>query len=610
MVLISLVWAGGVARAQWSDPNCYFPQIGVPGEIDTIYGAVYGQGLGGGLIKNLGPRPDGTPGNIIVGDLDRVNHDSISSTYYQAKTGPGFNLHNLSGKRMNLTDQQIGSKPVFAHLRTSKTLDLFNGHQIFWADDSGNYDSSRVTTLRLQFRGSDGMGGLGAITVLPTYVAKLTSDTVEDLVATGYVPIVSLAEDSVFVALFKGGTALAAKDTSYEDTSLFAYPFPLTDPDPAGHIYRVGFKGDFRGTGRDDWIVEDDSGSMCFYRNEPPFSLTNFVASITHDTIMAWWQQPAGFEVGPGVDKVSMRALPKAIGDSSMDLVLQTGRWGASDDSAIAIFRGGPQFGMNRITLDSAAFVIRHPKYLDPSMGGTHYWPVRKMDAGDMTGTGNHVLYVAAGGTAGYFFDHFYVMGKALDEKTDMYVAGGGGVADTLTADGDKYGDMLFSFPGYTSDSDLVNYGKRYAGTLRLYHGSMNIPVHLNPRWAGVRSAASIACGSLTLSPNPAGARTVADILWPDDGLVHLSIYDVMGRSMRTEEYRLQGGETQLSIPLSELPAGVYYVGLEGSSCSATARVVKIGDRTSGPANSFFQNIRSAIHGGVPALPQASPLPR
>ncbi|MDP4199893.1 MAG: T9SS type A sorting domain-containing protein [Bacteroidota bacterium] len=579
IVLIALLFVGGEAHSQNTpfsspalDSNCYFPQFGVPGEIDTIYGAVYGQGLGGNLIKNLGPSPDGSPGNIIVGDLDRVNHDSISGTYYQAMTGSGFNLHNLSGKRMILTDQQIGSKPIFAHLRTGKTLDLFTGAQIFWANDAGNYDSARVTTLGTYVQGIANEER----PIIPAYIAHLTSDTIDDILLIGYIPFADASKDTVFCLLFKGGAALAAKDTACEDTTAVVGPLQM------GHDGGA-LQADYRGTGRDDLMVgdyyNDSSGAIrwtyCYFRNDPPFALERFAKAIVRDTLMVSWELPNGVEAGPAF---SMRLLPKTAGDSSLDLLMDVGTHSNiySDDS-IVVLRGGPDFGSRRITIDSAAFEIRNPKYLDARFYFNYYWPsfhqFMFMDAGDMTGTGNHVLYLNADNDAHVTFDHFYITGKALDEKTDMFVAGGGGLdADTLTADADKYGDIVFSDPSYTSDSDLVNYGKQGAGTLRLYHGSKDIPVHLNPRWAGVKQATSIASATLSLSPNPAQTSTVADMVWPVSEAVTLTIRNILGAAVLTKAFRLEAGESELHLSLGILAPGVYYVSIEGSAGEARAR--------------------------------------
>jgi hypothetical protein len=79
MILILLAWAGAsspaVLRAQNPpfknpslDSNCYFPQIDDPNEMDTILGSV-GQNFGSPVIKNMGPKPNGGFGNMLIGNI-------------------------------------------------------------------------------------------------------------------------------------------------------------------------------------------------------------------------------------------------------------------------------------------------------------------------------------------------------------------------------------------------------------------------------------------------------------------------------------------------------------------------------------------------------------
>ncbi len=143
--LVPLCLVGGSVRAQSNPPfknpsldsNCYFPQIGVPGEIDTIYGDSANEELGG-FIHNLGPNPDGTPGNMLIGS-------EIGASWSETQTGPNFNLHDLKAKA-----QKLNFNPNllhFCHLHDRNHIDIFNGN-IYWADDKGNYDSSRYTVLK------------------------------------------------------------------------------------------------------------------------------------------------------------------------------------------------------------------------------------------------------------------------------------------------------------------------------------------------------------------------------------------------------------------------------------------------------------------------------
>jgi hypothetical protein len=160
------------------DSNCYFPQIGDPSEMDTIMGSVENQYLGGSIIKNLGPKPDGSFGNMFIGNI------SPSVALAQVATGPEFNLHQMKQFPQNLTNPggQTGQF-IYGHFRDRQHLDLFNG-RIYWADDNGNYDSTRFTVLKKNI--PPGNLGIEGGPILPWYVTHLTSDTVDDIMVSAY----------------------------------------------------------------------------------------------------------------------------------------------------------------------------------------------------------------------------------------------------------------------------------------------------------------------------------------------------------------------------------------------------------------------------------------
>jgi hypothetical protein len=600
-----LVWAGfsssALLRAQSNPPfknpsldsNCYFPQIGVPGEIDTIYGNatdtvgnfIYGSGLGA-YIHNLGSKPDGSPGNMLIGNDNPV--------FEQAPTGSSFNLHNLHAIAQNIHADPSALR--FGHFHDQTHLDIFDDVNwiIYWADDNGNYDSAHHTQLESNIYGSYGIGKTPIW--VNSYIARLTKDSIDDIVVGFFTSDSIRTKDSLYLALFEG-ESLYNHPIAYEDTSITLPPPYLNDD----HVTR---QGDFRGIGRDDLLVADYYNNLFFYKNDPPFSLDKLVHAILYDTLMS---KPIDLDTTvPGYfidNTLIMQGLPQKSGDNYFDWVVMIPTRGIGN--AIFFFRGGPNFGSHRITTDSAAYVITAPQL------GESSWPDLLSDAGDLTGTGNHVLYVAADDGA-VAYQNYYVTGQALDNKIDIYnsfPAGAGG--DTLTANGDSLEDILMGL-NYTSPNDLSN-GLREVGSMWVMYGSKQIPVHLNPQFADVKGIPQENGAGIMLSPNPANQWSVATIVWPESEEGEYSIYDMLGRRVEHGPIRLLGGAEQQRIYFSGMPQGVYIYTIEGAHGSASARFVKLGSASGSSGTSqpsIIQQMKQTRDAGTNSFPQSSELPR
>ncbi|HET6400585.1 MAG TPA: hypothetical protein VFH95_04220 [Candidatus Kapabacteria bacterium] len=575
-----LVWAGFsspcVSYAQNTpfqnpslDSNCYFPQIGDPSEMDTIVGSVPNQELGGSVLKNLGPKPDGSFGNMLIGNI------SPSVALAQVATGPGFNLHQMKQFVQKITPDDVQGDVGFwrlGHFRDRAHLDIFVGSdagawvygKIFWADDQGNYDTARFTSLVPHIRRGNFTSnrGIGNGPIQP-YIAHLTSDTVDDIVTSAYTADVDTVfpytgYDTAYALLYRGGSQLYGKDTVYEDTSAYLYPGSGKSSD-----LRYCTQADFRGVGRDDLIVSNFS--ICtYYRNDPPFSIQNFARAISKDTFFnePLLAQPSYFP---------MKALSKNRTDQSVDLLVAGFIDSGSSPVSIYILHGGPNFGSHLLTLDSAAFAITHPNF---AFGSSPYedWPLGIADAGDMTGTGNHVLFTTARNDYGdYWWDVSYVTGKALDNKIDIWNSAPYSVSpgDTLTANGDSLEDYLFS-----RSWPYAPNGPEGAGSLWLYYGSKNIPVHLDSQWADVKNIPTQNGVAFTLSPNPTRLWSVATIVWPEAEEAGYEVYNLLGEVVQSGTIRMLGGAEQERIYFPNLASGVYEILIHGSSHEARAKLV------------------------------------
>ncbi len=541
------------------DPNIYLPRIGVPGEIDTIMGSTDGQGLGS-FIFNTGARPGEAHGNILIQGLSQ-NPASFSAV----ETGAKFNLHKLNiRKQLDLDDKLIIK---YGHFHDTKHIDLFayntdGDFKIYWADDSGYYSKSRDSRLRSY----GGQGGGSYSVASNAYTANLSSDTVEDIIFSMSTTWIDYNKDTSFLLYFKGGEQLFKKigdalpDSSY-DLKLYGLQ----------NFERNCSQGDWRGTGREDLMGADRAGNVFYYHNDPSknFSLEEFYRALRFDTIFAVRENPhfKGTGVFPWEQILTMKALPKKPNDKSLDLVLSS----PTDDwrnDGVWFFRGGSDFGSHRITLDSAAYIIRHPKYFDPTSFDGVYFPAGLTNCGDMTGTGNNVLLVG-GGVGFTFLNFFYVTGLALDDKADMYylIEPKPGIAlDTLTADNDNLEDLL-----------IGHYAWRGSGALFLLHGSKRIPVHVNSVEIG--KAVEQTPSHILAYPNPCEQHTVLTVDNCSAEHIQVTVVNISGKECLRTEVPAVDGYQEFNVDLSPFPAGEYTINLHSpkTNWSGSVKILKTG---------------------------------
>ena len=110
-------------------------------------------------------------------------------------------------------------------------------------------------------------------------------------------------------------------------------------------------------------------------------SLHKLLISGYVDGCLAW---DSVSNLGTIHSTLAMPIFPKASNDHSCDFLFVTPAPNYGKPT-IYMFHGGPDFGSHRLTLDSAAFIIRQPQYV---FGTGNDWPQSIADAGDMTGTG------------------------------------------------------------------------------------------------------------------------------------------------------------------------------------------------------------------------------
>ncbi len=238
----------------------------------------------------------------------------------------------------------------------------------------------------------------------------------------------------------------------------------------------------------------------------------------------------------------------------------------------IFFFKGGPYFGSHRFTLDSADFTLRPPADLDPTFSSG--FSTTLLDCGDMTGTGNHVIMAIEGHDVLYADCIFYVTGRALDDKVDLFYQVGPGDAmwaDTLTADHDNLQDVILGLPlAYTYEDN--SRGRTSLGGLQVIHGSKKIPVHISDRFGVVPNEQSTS--TILLYPNPANNHSTIECSFERSGKISIQVFDILGREVLIEDRSVNSGRQQFSLDLRGLTQGIYSVKVSGSGRALVAKLV------------------------------------
>jgi hypothetical protein len=555
MVFLLLLLSSVPLQAQWSPaflPGAYLPQVGVSGEIDTIYGwnAQFG-GFGDNLI-NIGPPIYGGYGSIAGRDFEEypVNFRSFS-------TGPNFDLHNLNfDSRVNCPlALNEGLEIIFiGPIRTSRSHDIVladhDGNKpprIYWEGNDGRYDSASFTILATPRASA---GNSSNYEIAPVF-GHFVSDTVNDIFFESAAYHADF--DSLFLNFIRGGSTLAAGPRLHLSDSIeLARYFPH-----ALHAAVVSFvvAGEFRASKHADLLrlTLADTGrgivqNAIFIRNETPFSLKRIADEWDLDSILVERENP-GLRIGSKFWAFS--ALDHSH-DFCQDAVLRLVTEG--QEEGLYIFRGGPDFGSHRITVDSAAFVLPHPRKFDGDWKFLQFIDIRIV--GDISGKGVPMLCEQyAWGYQAYYF--FYGLQRGISDHASAFwtVYSGGGTYDSVTADRDRIEDVIFGQTAFSNNGTAFD-GK---GAIFVMHGSPTIPVE------GLDVAVSrpLQKQEIRIFPNPSNGVFSAIVNAPSEAQeVTLSVRDILGEQVYSQRLQMTPGLQSIPIRLP-LPSGTYHISLD-----------------------------------------------
>ncbi len=557
--------AVGNSFAQIADPHCYYPKFDNRSEVDTIYGNYTDQFLGD--FFRLPPLPNTTTSRLAISGLKKGY-----SQYWEIAPQAPFNLHNLTitnPERLDRTEDNPRQN-VYGHFRNSKDWDMISGsgstYFIYWSDANGLYDTSRRSYLSISV--SKYHFNFARTGDLPPIVTHCSSDTVDDIFF-GVTTTSASGQDTMYLAQYVGGEGL--KTDTLNTGIRVVNPDTLYFFDTSRIADRVFKSGNFSGSGHLDVVGHDRSDNLFYYHNTGKFDPWEFARAMHYDTLVVAREQHYShlypyyrvFFDSPHSDRV----LSKPDTDSSEDLMfwyVRTPEDGTSGNRIrMAFLRGGVNFGSTRIQLDSVP-TIRDLGTLESAY--SNFGPDPYFYIGQIDRSPNANKYVMINYGEGTFYEHYflYMLGDAFDDQADMifevpFPFYRIQAFDTVDANGDRYADILFGAPTYTSSTSSLT----EVGTMGVIYGNAKIP-HL------VKNG--VAVNHLDQNIPSCTIRKISDRVLQIEyslgevGDYVLEVRDILGRLIATKwlgASDLASGNIQ--IPFSRKSTGFYVVAITGT---------------------------------------------
>jgi hypothetical protein len=143
----------------------------------------------------------------------------------------------------------------------------------------------------------------------------------------------------------------------------------------------------------------------------------------------------------------------------------------------------------------------------------------------------------------------------------------------------DRLHKLSFSFRNSTEYSTyrLVitgNYGNGTPTTIQLAEIEL-----FGPKCSGCRTSAEAERGSETLAlkvhPNPASTEVTLDLSgFAQESVVQVKMSDVSGKLFVGKQVQLGEGVRKVTLPVSHLPQGLFFVSVQGSKTAKTGKLV------------------------------------
>jgi hypothetical protein len=118
------------------------------------------------------------------------------------------------------------------------------------------------------------------------------------------------------------------------------------------------------------------------------------------------------------------------------------------------------------------------------------------------------------------------------------------------------------------------NYGNGTPTTIQLAEIEL-----FGPKCSGCRTSAEAERGSETLAlkvhPNPASTEVTLDLSgFAQESVVQVKMSDVSGKLFVGKQVQLGEGVRKVTLPVSHLPQGLFFVSVQGSKTAKTGKLV------------------------------------
>jgi hypothetical protein len=97
--------------------------------------------------------------------------------------------------------------------------------------------------------------------------------------------------------------------------------------------------------------------------------------------------------------------------------------------------------------------------------------------------------------------------------------------------------------------------------------------VQMNPKEAS-NSALNTKVSSVNIFPNPASNYAVINLTVANQGIYNLTVVDLAGKVIRTQNVNVETVETTLNLDLAGINSGIYFVKISGENTSLVEKVI------------------------------------
>jgi|GEM_PF-3126704 len=209
-----------------------------------------------------------------------------------------------------------------------------------------------------------------------------------------------------------------------------------------------------------------------------------------------------------------------------------------------------------------------------PSLVLPDRWAMNVVNAGDMNGDGFNDILISGNNNDQYGDSYVFVYSGGPDMDTHFDAAVGklgnsyfghlGSIAGIGDVNGDGYDDILVGARGYKWGKEMGYWG--------IFLGSKYIPV---TAVEDIKPAKPEKYSLLQNYPNPFNPTTTIEYELPNEGILTINIYDILGREIAALfNGRAEAGQHKVTWDASGFASGIYICRITSAGTSKNIRMV------------------------------------